>query len=902
MKPVKLRCEYLERPIGIDIREPRFSWIFENSRRAMKQESYRILVASNPAELARNQADKWDSGRIFSDRNVNISYEGSELSSGEACYWKVGIWIEGEQEAVFSDPSTFEMGLLDKSDWKAEWISAVKQYSAPAFRREFSVSDAMKHARVYVSGLGYYELSLNGQRVGDHVLDPAPTYYHNDIKAEMHSRILYSTYDVTEYLKDGENVLGCLLGNGWYSGESDVGSKMDFRAPFADRPVLILQIEIEYEGGRKAFIATDTNWKVSSSPIVYNDFCHGEQYDARLEKTGWDEVGFDDSEWDAAVAASAPDGELCAQMLPASRIMKRMKPVSVTAVGEGIYMYDFGQHFSGWTRLKVNGHLGEKVVLRHAGRTYYDGTLDTRNNWGGRQSDSYILKGDGDEVWEPKFTLHGFQYVEVTGFPGKPELDNLEACVVYTSVKSESTFACSSGLINKIHENVWWTLMTSFQGMPQDAAERTERVAWTGDPGSVVEDYFLNFDSASFWTKWLTDISDSQNKKDGRLPLISPVFGWRSVDKLYTTWPYWNGTYPIYVWKLYEYYDDTRILEQHYPGIRKLVDHFTSVAENGIISDGLGDHMEPQDEKTSFNPVHTPAQVTSTAYYYFSSWIVSRAAEVLEKKKDTAKYLKLSGDIRDAFIREFFDEKTAQYATGSQTSNALALLFDLVPEGRQNDVLKNLVNDIRVKHKGHLSTGIIGTAALNLVLPSMGRSEVMHEIITQKDWPGWGYEIDNGATTVWECFDLDAFHSLNMKMFCSTDKYCYGSLAGIWPLEPGFRKARIRPAPVSDISFVAATVATIRGQFSVDWKRDSSSLSAKITIPGNCSGEVHIPTLQLKEVDITESGSTLVKCGEPANEMASGGMTGITFVAESDGYFVFEVGSGSYEFALSGNA
>jgi len=883
---VNLRCEYLKNPLGIDITKPRFSWVLESSERGEYQTAYQILVASSKEKLDENNGDKWDSGRVESDESVNVAYKGKNLSSGETCYWKMRAWDKDDSPGAWSSAATFEMSLLKSDDWKGVWVGTKKGISAPLFRKEFAIDKEIERARAYISGLGYYELYINGDKVGNHVLDPGTTYYNNDQPFELHARILYATYDVTDYLKAGRNAVGVMLGNGWYSSD---GEDPPGRAPYGDRPKLMLQMNIEFTDGENVSIVTDDTWKTTSGPITENDICKGEVYDAQLEKPGWDTPNYNDSDWDKTLLVEPPGGVLTSQMIEPIRVMKTIKPVKIMEPEENVYVYDIGQNFTGWTCLRVSGQRGTEVTLKYASRVYEDNRLDQSNNGGAEQTDTYILKGEGTEVWEPRFTLHGFRYVEVTGFPGTPTLENLEGRFVRSAVETSGSFTCSNPLINQIHHNVCWTFMSSFQSIPQDAAERCERVGWLGDPGFVAEDYIHNFDTASFWTKWLDDIKDTQ-KPDGDVPVVSPLH-WRDI---YPEWPAWKSSYPLFAWYVYQYYGDERILKVHYDGMKKLVDFLSTKADNYVVSCGLGDHMEPQaDGSSSFGPNHTPVPLTSTAYYYYDAWILAQAAEILGKTNDTKHYSDLAENIKDAFNEEFFTENTNQYATGSQTSNALPLYLGMVPGGREEAVAKNLVDDIMITHNGHLSTGIIGANALEQALPEYGWANVMYEIATQTTFPSWGYQVLKGATTIWECFEGCSGHSLNMKMFGSTEKFFYKALAGISPAEPGYKQIAIKPHIVGDLKDVSASIKTVRGEVKSTWKKDGNGLRLDITIPVNSQAKVSVPKMEYQNVAITESGKAIFHDGSYV-----GGVAGITDGSEGANYVTFDVGSGSYNFKL----
>ena len=903
--PINLRCEYLIDPLGVDTLRPRFSWTLESAVRGACQTGYQIVVSSTSERLNRNNGDRWDSGKADSDRLANVAYEGEELESGETCYWKVRAWDLDNNPGPWSDVAAFEMGLLKDDDWSGMWIGAEKDISAPLLRKEFTLDEDIKRARVYVCGLGYYELYINGARVGRNVLDPGTTYYHNDQQFEVDARVLYATHDVTTCLGAGGNVVGAILGHGWYSAEKDIPPSPDHREPYGDRPKLILQINVEFADGEGPSIASDGTWKASRGPITYNDYCHGEDRDARLEKPGWNAPGYNDADWDRALEVEPPNGVLTSQMLPPIQVMETIEPVDVKYVEQNIYVFDFGQNISGWTRLRVHGPQGAQVKLTHATAVYDDGTLDPRSSaWispadtqlhCARQTDTYILKGEGVEMWEPSFTLHGFRYVEVTGFPGTPTLDDLEARFVRSAVEPTGHFDCSNPLLNQIHQSVCRTFLACLQSMPQSCIDRSERTAWLGDPGFIAEDYIYNFDMAGFWAKWLNDIKDSQ-REDGSLPCVCPVHWRRTYDAYPRLRPAWDSTYALLVWYTYWYYDDERILDAHYDGVKSSVDFLGTRAENHVIAEGLGDHMEPQADGTSSDhPKHTPVPLTSTAYYYFDTWILSRAAEILGKSDAARHYSDLAGKIKDAFNREFFDETTNQYGSGSQTSNALPLHLGMVPPEKEQAVARNLVDDIRVDHKGHLSTGIIGTNALEQALPECGWADVMYEIATQTTLPSWGYMMQRGATSIWETWEGDTNLSLNCTMFGSTEKFFYKDLAGISPTSPGYRRIAIKPQIVGDLNYAQAAVRTVRGTVAVDWKKGDNALEMKVTIPANTTAEIGVPKMGLKEIAITESGKTLWEAGTFAR-----GVLGITAGRESGDEVIFDAGSGSYIFQLIG--
>jgi len=899
--------------------------VLNSSQRGQGQTAYQILVASSAEKLHEDIGDRWDSGRVVSDRQVNVAYQGNPLASGETCWWKVRCWNRQQQPGDYSVAVTYAVGLLLQSDWQGKWIAAGREVSSPLLRTEFSVAKKMKRASVYISGLGYGELYINGNKVGDHVLDPGQTYYHNDQPFELRPRVLYSAYDVTENLQMGENVIGAMLGHGWYSAEEDIPPSPSHREAYGDRPRLLLQLNVEFDAGERMSLCSDgENWKVAAGPITYNDYNNGETYDARLENPGWAAPGYDDSQWQPVVLVEPPNGALRAQIMPAIEVVETIEPVELSHPHEDVWVYDMGQNFSGWCRLQLSGPVGTEIHLAHGAKLFDDGRLDARSNIYdlecthiARQADTYILKGEGVEVWEPRFTLHGFRYVEMRGFPGVPTLENLVGRVVRSAVERTGRFTCSNPLVNQIHDTICWTFASNFQSVPQDAADRSERVAWLGDSGFLGEDFLYNFDTAAFWSKWIDDIRDTQ-KPDGDVPVVSPIH-WRRTHDPYSRFPAWVSTYPLLVWYVYWHCDDERILTEHFEGIKALVEFlgneaYCERAEGGeydgsgfdpsdkrefIVPCGLGDHMEPRaDGSSSFAPERTPVALTSTAYYYWDVWMLARVAEILGKKADATHYGELAAKIKGAFNREFLDEGTNQYATGSQTSNALPLSLGMVPPDREAAVARNLIDDIAINHKGHVSTGIIGINALAYALPECGAANTLYDMINRSTFPSWGYQISQGATTLWETWDGNPEEKLsyNMKMFGGIDKFFYRDLAGIRPAAPGYRRIEIKPNMVGDLSFVRAEVQTVRGSVAVDWHRDDQSLALQVSLPVNSQAHVRIPTMGLENIAIAEGGTCLWKQGSYI-----GDVEGISGGRLSDGYVTLEVESGTYDFRLTGN-
>ena len=602
---INLRTEYVQNPVGMDVGAPRLSWQMKKDGRGARQTAYRVLAATNKEQLDANNADLWDSGKIDSDRSIQISYDGKPMQSGMKVSWKVQIWDEEKQQSAWSNVSHWEMGLLQPSDWQAKWIGAPESLTpgelkngSPLFRKELTISKKVKQARAYISGLGYYELYINGSKIGDHVLSPNQTNYDRQ-KVEkwdesrignMSSTVLYETFDITTSLKTGGNGLGIILGNGWYKQADRPNDTM----LWYDTPRLIAQFRIDYEDGSTELITSNEQWRSALSPILYNGLHSGEIYDARLEQKGWNEAGFDDSKWVNAVSVRPPTGILRGQISAPDRVTKTIQPISVTEPDKGVYRFDMGRLFSGWARIKLSGPKGTKIKLRFIeefGPTY-------------NQTDTYILKGEGVEVWEPRFTWHAFRYVDVFGSPAKLTLENIDGRVVNTDITKAGAFECSNTLLNKILDNYQWTQLGNVHGgVPSDCPHR-ERRGYTGDGQISARAAIYNFNMSQFYTKWLNDIADAQNHKTGYVPNTTPYQDGGGGTP-------WGSAYVIIPWYMYQYYGDTRILQNHYEGMKHWIEYMNnSLNKDGILANqGLGEWVPPE-------IVDIPADFVNSCYYY----------------------------------------------------------------------------------------------------------------------------------------------------------------------------------------------------------------------------------------------------------------------------------------------
>ena len=910
-----LLCEYTLNPVGIDVGLPRFSWVLNHWERGQLQSAYQVLVARKREYLDTDNGDMWDSGKATSGESVNVPYAGTLLESRKMYYWKVRVWDKDGKVSPWSKTATFEMGLLKPDDWEGKWIKG-----GNLLRKEFTVGKDIEQARAYICGLGYYELRINGEKVGDHVLDPGWTDYEK--------RALYVTYDLINYLKGNENAVGVMLGNGRYSPPGKVSNK-SLTPPlkkYGHSPVLILQIHIHFTDGSSIRVVTDETWKTVQGPIVRDDIYDGETYDARLEREGWDAPNFDDANWNSATVVDAPGGKLVSQAsFPPIKVVKILQPKKITNSKPNVYVYDFGQNFTGWVRLRVRGPRSTQIQLRYAELLDENGMINTIPNRGAKATDTYILKGEGEEIYEPRFTYHGFRYVEATGFPGTPILESLEGGVVHSAVEPVGGFTCSNSLINKIHQNILWGQLSNLMSIPTDCPQRDERMGWMGDAQLVVEEAIYNFDMVGFFGKWTGDIEDAQ-KEDGSVPDVVPPY-W----SIYPADPVWGTACVTIPWHLYLYYEDKHILEQNYSLMKKWVDFLGAQATDYIITYGkYGDWCPPRHAR----PVDTALILTSTWYYFHDVMVLSKIARILGNHEDAEKYVQLSDKIKEAFNREFLREgfycgekytdlykrveallpagtpedkkgemikKTLPlFAPSGQTSNVLPLFLNMVPENKKEDVFENLVHDIVATQSSHLNTGIVGTKYIFDILTKFGRTDLAYKLATQTTYPSWGYMIKEGATTIWERWEYLAdvgMNSHNHIMFGTVDAWFYKVLAGISldPAGPGFQRIIIKPHPVGDLKYASASLKTIRGILSSSWTRQDRSLVLNITLPVNSQGKVSIPKMKLENVVIKE-GKTIIW----ENGIYFEGTAGITAGRENDECVTFDVGSGSYSFNLTG--
>jgi len=853
LAPTALRCEYLDNPMGVDVPKPRFFWVVEHPERGQVQSAYQVIVSTDPKAAA---GDIWDSGKVVSAKSTQVVFAGKSLESGKTYFWKVRTWDRDGREGPWSDPARFDTGLFNRTDWKGTWIGKKNQ-----LRKEFSLKGRVKRARAYIAGLGYYELRLNGRKAGNHVLDPGWTTYDK--------RVLYVTYDITSFLREGANAVAATLGNGWYKSRA-----------------LLLQINVELEDGTTASVVSDASWKAADGPIFEDSVYNGESYDARRETPGWDRPGFDEKEWPAVEAVKAPGGVVSAQMMPAIQVVDTLVPLKMSSPRPGVYIFDMGQNFSGWARLRVQGPQGTDVRLRFAELLYDDGTINQENLRSARAEDHYILKGEGEEMWEPRFTYHGFRYIEVTNFPGTPKLDTLRGRVVHSAVSPIGSFSASKDILNGLQRIITWGQKTNLHSIPTDCDQRDERMGWMGDAQGTAEEAIMNFDMAAFYTNFVRDIRDIQDDKGRLSDTVPHIWGGENAD------PAWATAYPLICWYMYQYYGDTRVLEENYDGMRKYVEFLRSKTENGLVKfSSYGDWVAVE---------KCPGAIVSSFYYYYDVKIQADVARVLGKTQDAALYDKLAADIRTAFNKEYYNPKTGDYADGTQTANTLPLFLG-IPTEKEGGAWGRLFDDVVYKHNSHLTTGIIGTKYIMELLTRNDASDLAYDIAVQTDYPSWGYMIKNGATTLWELWQKregPSMNSHNHPMFGSVGSWLYKALAGInlAPGTTGFEKILIQPQTVRDLMHASGSTMTVRGEVACAWSRTERTIRVEVTIPGGSEAEVVIPKLNIRNIKVSEGGKTIW-----GSDKFIVGAAGVTGAMDKDNAIRIKTGGGRYVFLLEGD-
>ena len=881
LESTNLRCEYRADPLGIETPRPRLSWEVRATQRGQAQAAYQIQVRDNQAKIV------WDSGKFASGESALIPYGGEALKSQERYAWRVRVWPAlpvGGEASAWSGEASWTMGLLTPGDWTAKWISCdvpadpdAKDAQGkplppplPIFRKTFSVKEVpLKKAIVYVCGLGQYELSVNGGKSGDAALDPGWTDYKK--------RCLYATHDVTRELSQGTNAVGVMLGNGMYNVAG--GRYTKFKGSFG-APKLILQLRLEYKDGTSETIVSDGTWKAAAGPIRFSCIYGGEDYDARLEQAGWDTPKFDDTAWSVATVTDGPGGALVAQAQPPAKVREEFKSVKTTQPRPGVTVYDLGRNFSGWPALKVSGPAGAVVKITPGELLDKDGLVTQRSS-GGPTYFSYTLKGQGEEAWHPRFSYYGFRYAQAETRPavadGKmPDVGAVSGQFIHSSAETVGTFECSNPLVNKIHALIDAAIQSNLQSVLTDCPHR-EKLGWLEVSHLLGQAVMFNYDVPNFYAKICRDMADAQTP-EGLVPDIAPEYtvfkgGFRDS-------PEWGSASVINPWLVYQMYGDDALLREHYGMMARYVDYLGSKAKEGIISYGLGDWYDIGPKGPGVSQL-TSLGVTATAVWYQDVTIMERAAGLLGKAEDAKKYAALARRIREAFNKTYFHPESATYDRGSQTAAAMPLVVGLAPEGKRKEVVAALVKAIR-DGGCRVTAGDVGFHYLVAALEEAGEGELLYGMLTQREGPGYAYQVSRGATTLTEAWDTNPRSSQNHCMLGHAEEWLYRGLGGIAPAAPGFRRIRIRPAVVAGLEWARASYDSVRGKIECAWKREGGAVKIEVTVPVGATAEVHVPAKSAEAV--RESGQALGKA------------EGVKFLRMEGGAAVCEVGAGRYAF------
>jgi alpha-L-rhamnosidase len=748
------------------------------------------------------------------------------------------------------------MGLLSPGIWKAKWISAPRLFDwskrdqqrkqiaknappereepSPIFRKEFIIDGKTKLARAYISGLGYYELYINGQRVGDHILDPAFTAYDKTI--------LYTTYDITDYLNDSLNAVGVMLGNGWYNMFSRGVWSFD-KAPWRADPTFRLQLRIANSLGTIQQVVSDSTWTCSPGPVIFNSIRQGEEYDATLEQPGWSVPGFYDNHWFPVRKVRGPEGKMVSQTLPPIKILKKLEPEHIYQTPKKTLVCDFGQNMAGFIEFTTNTKAGRKIQFKYGEKLNEDGTVDQSNIDGlvaqsPFQTDVYIARGGGEEIWHPRFTYHGFQYVEIEGFPELSK-NNIKACAISTSMSKKGSFSCSNELLNTIQHNAEWSFISNFHGYPTDCPHR-EKNGWTGDAQLASDMALYNYRVESSYEKWVADIIDSQ-LPTGEVSAIVPTGGW---GYYWGNGPAWDYALIILPWKTFIYSGDQKMLEKHYPAMKKYMEFLSGTTKDYIVRWGLGDWV----------PIRTttPPELITTAYYYHDAIIMAKIADILDFGIDQNHFNSLASNIKSAFIEHYIDQSEMSAGNGSQTSLSCPLYFNMLEEGMAEEVFRELVENI-TGNDLNLDFGVLGSKFVPNVLADMGEKKMAYDMINTTDFPGWGHWASQDANTLWE--DWQGESSRNHIFFGDVSAWFYKYLGGIRPVErkPGFKHFNIAPYFPEDLKWVKSETESMYGLIESNWERIENGITLEVKIPFNTSAKITLDTDEILSIISADS-------------------------------------------------
>jgi len=871
-----LSCEHKMNPIGIGSGQPRLSWKLSGTGRNIMQSAYSIRVATDPRFGSKQTT--WQTGKVKSEESVLQSYAGNALQSAKRYYWQVKVWDNNGNESAWSNPAYWETGFLQTADWKAQWIEPVQseERHMPGLlvRKEFAVPKKIASARAYVTSHGFYELHINGKKVGDEVFTPGWTSYNK--------RLQYQVFDVTSLLQQGKNGVAAMLADGWYRGSLAWENNWGI---WGKKLGLLCQLQITFTDGSEQTIITDNSWKgTQDGPVTADGIYDGERYDARKELKGWSNAGFDDSQWKpVAVTDAGKENLVAVQSVPVRKIQE-LKPVRIFKTPKGLLVADFGQNMVGWIRLKVNGSAGTTVTIRHAEVLDKYGNFYTDNLRAAAATAAYTLKGGAEETYEPRFSFFGFRYAAVDGYPGELKPEDLTGIVVHSDMKPTGSFECSNALVNQLQHNIQWGQKGNFIDVPTDCPQRDERLGWTGDAQAFCRTAAFNMDVSPFFTKWLKDVAADQDS-NGAVPFVIP-----DVLRNKGTSAGWGDVSTITPWTMYRVFGDKRILETQYPSMKAYVEYIRNKAGDSYLWKGgsvFGDWLFYKSMRQTENDGYTSPDMIATMFYAYSSHLLAQAAAVLGKTDDEKNYSNIFEKVKEAFNRNYVTAE-GRIASESQTGYVLALHFGLLPEAMRPKATEYLVADIK-ERGNHLSTGFLGTPYLCHVLTANGRTDVAYDLLLQQTFPSWLYPVKMGATTIWERWDGQktdsTFQDVGMNSF---NHYAYGAIgdwmyrvvAGIEIGEPGYKHILIQPQPDKKLTYAKASFESSYGQIASGWEMKDGKILLKVKIPANTRATIMLPFASADKV--TETGIPISTVFKDAKQ--------------DKGNVVIDAGSGDYSF------
>lgn len=847
---INLSCEYLTQPIGLDIVSPRLSWQILSQENNLIQTAYEIRVATDPKKL--EKPDLWTTGEIISNQSLNVLYAGKALTSGQRAYWQVRIRDSKGKKTAWSSPSYFETGLLSVSDWKAKWISLAREKDdrrmkpAQYFRKEFPAQKAIKSARVYVTSLGLYQLFINGRKVSADLFTPGWTSYNK--------RLQYQTYDVTDMLQK-QNAIAAVVGDGWYRGHIGFGHQHNF---YGKKLALLAQLRIDYADGSSEIIGTDESWKVTGDgPIVYSDIYKGESYDATKELANWNKPAYNDVTWAHATFIDHNYNMLVASRSVPVRATQEIKALKQITTPKGEIVYDFGQNMVGWVKASLNGKKGDTITFRFAEVLDREGNFYTANLRDAASTNIYVMKGDGNEVFEPHFTFHGFRYLKVTGLSKPHTPESFTGVVIHSDMAATGKFSCSDSLINQLQHNIVWGQKGNFLDVPTDCPQRDERLGWTGDAQVFCLTSAFNYNVAPFFNKWMADLSADQFD-DGRVPHVIP----NVIHEQHSSTA-WADASVIVPWTMYLVYNDKQILETQYPSMKGWVEYMLRRAGDDYLWTGdqhFGDWLAYATPWSDYPGATTEKDLIATAYFHYSTTLLAKIAKITGRNEDAERYQKLAGNIKTAFNKEFVTS-TGRLVSHTQTAYLLAIAFQLLPEDVLPRSAEYLAND--VKKFGHLTTGFVGTPLLCGTLSKIGREDLAFQLLNNKNYPSWLYPVLKGATTIWERWDGikpdGSFQDVGMNSF---NHYAYGAIgdwlyryvAGIDIDEnhPGYKHFILAPHPGGGLTKASAELESSYGKIVSSWNISQNEFTYDIEIPANTSATVTLPNAKLNTVMLND--------------------------------------------------